>query len=309
MDNTSLDTLKEVQWYIDIISIPICLVFGTFGNILSFIVYIRKWSSFTVPLVFLSCFDLLMLWTDSVFSGAWAYFGQLLEQRPLGCAISYYLYLALFFSSTFTIAMYTILRTYAVVRPLKFAPIFTVKRVFYIAFTVTLIVFGGECHYIFGVINVPVNNTTLLYRHMACDYRPGIFSTFYYNYWFLVEGIVILGSVGTVVAGNIVIIISLCRRKLTSNTTIDTSEISRRLIAISTVHVLMWAPWIVLSIMATGYDKDSGATEKRLLIALAEVALILVRIQSGFGFLLYTFIGSEFRAEFLKTICCKTGEI
>ena len=309
MDNTVLDTLEIVKWYIDIVSIPICLLFGTFGNIVSFIVYIRKWSSFTIPLVFLSCFDLLMLWTDSVFSGAWAYFGQMLEQRPWGCAISYYLYLALFFASTFIIAMYTILRTYAVVRPLKFAPIFTAKRVFYIAFTVTLIVFGGECHYIFGVINVPLYNTTLLYRYMACDYRPGIFSTFYYNYWLLVEAIVILGSVGTVVAGNIVVIISLCRRKLTSNTTIDTSEISGRLIAISTVHVLMWAPWIVLSIIGTGFDKDNGATEAILPMMLTEVALILIRIQSGFGFLLYTFIGSEFRAEFLKTICCKTGEI
>ena len=146
MDGTTVDMLQVVLKYIDMISIPICLVCGTFGNIVSFIVYVRKWSHFTIPLLFLSCFDLIFLWTDSVFSGSWAYFGHAMETRSYGCAISAYLYTALLLTSSFIIAMFTVLRTYAVVRPHKFAPIFTAKKVVYIASVLTLIGFGIECH-------------------------------------------------------------------------------------------------------------------------------------------------------------------
>ena len=44
-----MDTLQVVQWYIDIISIPICLVCGTFGNIVSFLVYVKKMVKFHHP--------------------------------------------------------------------------------------------------------------------------------------------------------------------------------------------------------------------------------------------------------------------
>ena len=310
MDNRSaVDSLEVVLRYIDMISIPICLVCGTFGNIVSFIVYIRKWSNFTISLIFLSCFDLLMVWTDCVFSGSWAYFGHAMETWSYGCAISAFLYMALFLTSTFIIAMFTVLRTYAVVKPHKFVPIFTAKRVVYIASILTLVGFGMECHYVFGVSNITYDNATILYRYMLCGFSSDSYSSFYFNYWVLVEAIVIIVSIGTIVVGNIVVIISLCGRRLANNTTIDTSEVSRRLIAISTAQVLVWMPLIVVSIMWWGFDRDIGSNEERLLSILMEGTLIPIRIQSGFGFLLYTFIGSEFRAEFLRTICCKTSEI
>ena len=294
--------------YIDRISIPICLVCGTVGNIVSFIVYINKWSNFTIPLVFLSCFDLLLLWADGVFSGSWAYFGHAMETRSYGCAISAYLYMALFLTSSFIVAMFSFLRAYAVARPHKFAPIFTAKRVVYIASILTLVGFGIECHYIFGVsiIHVPHYNTTLLHRFMPCGFSSATYSTFYFNYWVIVEAIVIVVSMGIIVVGNIAVIISLCRRKVSSNSTIDTSEISRRLIAISTVQILVWAPFIVVSVMWVGLDREIGSTKERLLMVFMEGAFIPLRIQSGFGFLVYTFIGSEFRGEFFKTICCRT---
>ena len=303
MDNTTVVSLQIVLRYIDMISIPICLVCGTFGNVVSFVVYIRKWSNFTIPLVFLSCFDLILLWADSVFSGSWAYFRHAMETRSYGCAISAYLNMALLMTSSFIIAMFTILRSYAVVRPHKFAPIFTAKRVVYIASILTLIGFGIECHYMFGISNVSHYNTTLLHRFMPCGFGSDSFSTFYFNYWVLVEAVIILVSLGTIVVGNIVVIISLCRRTLTTNKAIDTSAISRRLIAVSIVQVLAWTPWIVVSIMLAGFDKYIGSTKERLLVSLMELSYIPVRIQSGFGFVLYTLIGSGFRAEFLKAIC------
>ena len=309
MDDASVDTLQVVLCFIDISSIPICLVCGTFGNIVSFLVYVKKWSNFTIPLVFLSCFDLLLLWIDGVFSGSWAYFGQAMETKSYGCAISAYLYTALLLASTSIVTMFTILRTFALVRPHKFAPIFTAKRVVYIALALTLVAFGMECHYIFGISNIPNYNETLPYRYMLCGFSSDSYSTFYFNYWVLVEAIVTLACLGIIVVGNTIVIISLYRRNLTSNT-VDASEISRRLITVSITQVLMWTPWIVLSVMGAGFERDIGSTEDRLLCVLVELALIPLRIQSGFGFLLYTFIGSEFRAEFLKTIrCCKTGEI
>ena len=302
-----LDTLQVVQRYIDMISIPICLVCGTVGHIISFIVYIRKWSSFTVRLAFLSCFDLLLLWIDSVFSGSWAYFRHVLESRLYGCGISYYLSLASFFGSTVIVALFTILRTFSVVRPLKFAHIFTTKRVFYSACILTLIVFATECHYIFGFTSIPHYNTTILYRYMACGFRSDTYSIFYFNYWILVESIVLLVCLGAIVIGNFVVIISLVRRKPAGNTAIDTSEISRRLITVSIVQVLVWTPWIVLSMIGTGSDREIGSYEDRLILVLAEVGLVLLRAQCGFGFLAYTFVGSEFRAEFIRIISCKNG--
>ena len=300
-----MDMLQVVLKYIDMFSIPICLVCGTFGNIVSFIVYVRKWSKFIIPLVFLSCFDLLLLWTDSVFSGSWAYFGHAMETRSYGCAISAYLYTAVLLTSSFIIAMFTVLRTYSVVRPHTFASIFTAKKVVYIASVLTLIGFGIECHYIFGTSNIPHYNTTILHRFMPCGFSSDTYSYFYFNYWVLVEAIVILASLGTIVVGNIAVIISLCRRSLTSSSTIDTSEISGRLIAVSIAQVLVWTPVIVVSIMWSGLERDIGSTKERSLMVLMEGAYIPVRIQSGFGFILYTLIGSEFRAEFLKIICCK----
>ena len=283
------------------ISIPICLVCGTFGNIVSFIVYVRKWSKFTIPLVFLSCFDLILLWTDSVFSGSWAYFRHLMETRLYGCAISSYLYMASFFASIFIVAMFTVLRSYSVVRPLKFAPIFTSKRVLCIAFTLTLIAFIMECPWLLGFSSAPQNNTTVMYRFIACGFRSDYY-TFYFNFWLYVETIVIVASLGAIVIGNIVVIINLIRRKPTnSNTTIDTSQISHRLIAISVGQVLLWMPWIVLSAIATGIMGDIGSYEHSLLMVVLELALTPLRIQSGFGFLVYTCIGSEFRAVFLQT--------
>ena len=306
MDADVLDSVQVALKYIDRISIPICLVCGTFGNIVSFIVYIRKWSNFTIPLVFLSFFDLLLLWADSVFSGAWSYFGQAMETRSYGCAISAYLYLTLFLTSSFIVAMFTLLRAYAVARPHKFAPIFTAKRVVYIASLLTLIGFGVESHYIFGIINIQLldYNTTLSHRFMPCGFSSDTYSTFYLNCWVLVEAIVIVVSMGIIVVGNIAVIISLCRRKLSSNSIIDTSEISRRLIAISTVQTLVWAPFIVVSVMWAGLDREIGSTKERFFMVLMEGAFIPLRIQSGFGFFLYTFIGSEFRCEFIRTICC-----
>ena len=120
------------------------------------------------------------------------------------------------------------------------------------------------------------------------------------------EAIVIVVSMGIIVVGNIAVIISLCRRKVSSNSTIDTLEISRRLIAISTVQILVWAPFIVVSVMWVGLDREIGSTKERLLMVLMEGAFKPIRIQSGFEFLVYTFIGSEFRDEFFKTICCRT---
>ena len=302
-----LDTLQVVQRYIDMISIPICFVSGTVGHIISFIVYIRKWSSFTVPLAFLSCLDLLLLWTDSVFSGSWAYFRHVLETRFYGCGISYYLYLASFYGSTVIVALFTILRTFSVVRPLKFAPIFTTKRVLYSACILTLIVFATECHYIFGFTSIPHYNTTILYRYMVCGFGSDTYSTFYFNYWVLVEMIVLLVSLGAIVIGNTVVIISLVRRKPVGNTAIDTSEISRRLIAVSIVQILVWTPWIVLLMIGAGLDREIGSYEDRLLLVLVELGLVLVRAQCGFGFIAYSFVGSEFRAEFLRIVCFKNG--
>ena len=114
MDADVLDSVQVVMRHIAMISIPIYLVCGRFGNIVSFIFYIRKWSNFTIPLVFLSCFDLLLLWTDGVFSGSWSYFEQAMERRSYGCAISAYLYMALFLTSSFIVAMFSLLRAYAV---------------------------------------------------------------------------------------------------------------------------------------------------------------------------------------------------
>ena len=198
-DTIVLDTLQVVQRYIDMISIPICLVCGTVGHIISFIVYIRKRSSFTVPLAFLSCFDLLLLWTDSVFSGSWAYFRHVLETRPYGCGISYYLLNALFWASTIIIALFSILRTFSVVRPLQFAPIFTTKRVLRTACILTVIVFGMECHFIYGFTNIPHYNTTILYRYMVCGFHSDAYITFYFNYWQIAETIVLIVSLGAIV--------------------------------------------------------------------------------------------------------------
>ena len=304
-----LDTLQAVQRYIDMISIPICLVCGTVGHIISFIVYIRKWSSFTVPLAFLSCFDLLLLWTDSVFSGSWAYFRHVLETRPYGCGISYYLLNALFWASTIIIALFSILRTFSVVRPLQFAPIFTTKRVLRTACILTVIVFGLQCHLIYGFINIPHYSTTILYRYMVCGFRSDAYNTFYFNYWALAETIVLIVSLGAIVIGNSVVITSLVRRKQIGNTAIDASGISGRLIAVSIVQILAWAPWIVLSLFVTGteYDREVGSYEERLPLVLLELGFVILRAQCGFGFLAYTFVGSEFRTEFLRIICCKNG--
>ena len=62
-------------------------------------------------------------------------------------------------------------------------------------------------------------------------------------------------------------------------------------------------PWIVLLAITIGINRDIGSYEHSLLMVVMELALTPLRIQSGFGFLVYTCtcIGSEFRAEFLQT--------
>ena len=309
MDTIDVDTLQVVQRYICMVSIPICLVCGTFGNIVSFIVYIRKWSSSTIPLVFLSCFDLLFLWTDSVFSGSMAYFGYLMETRPYGCAIVYYLCMAMFFGSTFVVAMFSLMRAYSVVRPLMFGPTFPTRRTLYMASILTAIAFAMESHIIFGFYRIPHHNTTIMYRAMACELRPQAYNTFYFDYWVNVETVISMAGLGAILIGNVIVIISLLRRKPIGNSTMDTSQISRRLIAVSIAQVLVWSPWIVLSIMAFGLDRDIGSIEDRLLMVLMEVALDPLRIQSGFGFFIYTVMGSEHRAEFKKILSCRNNRI
>ena len=297
----STENLQLVQWYIDIVSIPLCLVCGTTGNIVAFIVYIRKWSSFTIPLVFLSCLDLLFLWLDSVFSGSWAFFRQALESKPFGCSVANYIMITTFIASTFIVTLFTILRAYSVVRPLKFRPNCPPRRVLYLASSLIFLAFVMESHVLFGFLPEYSQNETITYRAMACSQYPS-YSHFYFNYWVIVESVISTFALGAIFIGNGIVIVNLLQHKKNNNSSVDAPEISRRLVTISIIQLLVWGPWVVLPMVTDG---TAELEEIRLLLVLWEFFLIPLRFQSGFGFLVYTCIGSEFRAEMKKVIGCR----
>ena len=88
-NETYIDHLQSVQNNFNIVMVPILLLCGTAGNVISFTIYVRKWSAYTIPLLFLSCMDLLFLWSESIFSGYWVYFKESLETTTFGCKYSY----------------------------------------------------------------------------------------------------------------------------------------------------------------------------------------------------------------------------
>ena len=298
------ENLQLVQWYIDIISIPLCLVCGTTGNLAAFIVYIRKWSSFTIPLIFLSCLDLLFLWLDSLFSGSWAFFRQALESKRFACSVSNFIMIATLIGSTFIVTLFTIMRAYSVVRPHGFSSICTPKRVLCLASSLVIVAFAMESHMLFGFLPEFNQNETITYRAMACQQYAHYFD-FYFNHWIIVEAVITLAGLGVIFIGNGVVIVKMLRNWKSSNRSLAAPEISRRLIAISIIQLLAWGPWIVLPLAAVDLV---GVEENKLQLVLWELFLIPLRFQSGFGFLIYTCIGSEFRAEMKRVIGCRKNE-
>ena len=296
-----LQYLQSVQIYIYVILIPILLICGTAGHIISWVVYVRKWSPFTVPLLFLSCTDMLFLWSESIFAAHWAYLGESLEATAAGCKLSYYILQATFFASTYTITFFTIMRAYSVVRPQHFRSIFKTKRSIYITCLLVASAFVLESR---ALISLDIVNgtdgTKILYRAMVCDF-VSVNSTieFYMRIWILVEEVVAVACVGTILIGNGMIIISLVRHSHdNAQSGINTPEVSRRLIAISAVYLLTRGPSTAFTLFGYGgVNRETGSSEDWWMMLMMDFSVIPLLIQSALGFIIYVMPGKEFRTE------------
>ena len=310
-NETYIDHLQTVQNNFNIVMVPILLLCGTAGNIISFTIYVRKWSAYTIPLLFLSCMDLLFLWSESIFSGYWVYFKESLETTTFGCKYSYYILQATFYASTYILATFTIMRAYSVLRPLAYSSVFTTKRTMFIMCALVVFGFALESHIPIGLVIVEGINGTITYRAMVCDYSVSYFD-FYLEVWTIVEEVVAVVGLVTIFIGNGFIAIKLIQHTQGNpQSSVKAPEISRRLLAISTMHFLSWGPSIIYTLLTYGDFPEPGTIERRWVMMMFDFAVIPIMIESAFGFLVYTLIGAAFRAEVKKLIfrCKPSGSV
>ena len=305
---TYMEYLQSVQNYFYMSCIPVLLICGTAGNILSFCVYVRKWSAFTIPLFFLSCADLLFLWSESILKACWAYLGVALEATTIGCKLSVYMFTVTFYSSTCTIALFTIMRVYSVVRALHFKSVFTTKRTLHITSTIFVLTFALNSHAFIGLDTVSSINGTLLYSAMACDFSDS-YVEIYMQVWLLLDVVVSVACLGTILIGNGIIIISLVRHAHgNTQSGINTRDISQRLIAITAVYFLTYGPSIAYSLFVYGQKREVGSSEDWWKMMMLDVAIFPLWVQSAFGFTLYVLLGKEMRDEVKRIIFCYRRE-
>ena len=301
--NTSyIDSLQQIQKYINIVSIPFLLVFGTAGNILCIIVYARKWSTYSIPLLFLSCIDLVFLWEECLFSGSWAYFGDALEAKPYGCKVAFYICMGAFFASMFVIATLTVLRIYAILKPWTFNSTCTPRRVFCVVLMLLLLALAMESHILVGFKNFYSLDQTITYRAMACDVVSDTYFSFYSQKWLVVEEVISLAGLGIIFIGNGVIIVNLLKRMGINDSTLHARENSRRLIAVSFIYLIAWGPWIVFAMTFWDFERKVGSSQDRERMIIFDFTVIPVMFQSAFGFVVYFLTGSEFRAEVRRVL-------
>ena len=301
-NETYIDHLQSVQNYMNMVMVPILLLCGTAGNIVSFIIYVRKWSAFTIPLLFLSCMDLLFLWSESIFSGYWVYFKESLETTTFGCKYSYYILQATFYASTYIVATFTVMRAYSVLKPLDYASVFTTKRTLIIISALVVFGFALESHIPIGLVIVEGINGTITYRSMVCDYSVSYFD-FYLEVWTIVEEVVAVAGLAIIFIGNGIIAINLIQHtRGNPQSSVKAPEISRRLMAVSAMYFLSWGPSIIYTLVTYGDFREPGTIERRWMMLMFDFAVIPIMIQSAFGFLVYILIGAAFRAEVKQLI-------
>ena len=102
----------------------------------------------------------------------------------------------------------------------------------------------------------------------------------------------------TIFGGNAIIIWTLHRRNVHStigNTSLQNREITRRLIAVSLVHLLASIPWVVIVTSQWELGNVHGSHKDMRNFLYFQFSLILLHIQSSISFILYTISGASFR--------------
>ena len=286
---------------------PLLFILGGIGNTLCIIVYLKiiigksgGAVSSSIILLFLACSDTIFLCEESLYTGFWVYTGKPFEALPLACAVKWFIQGTAYHVSGLTIAIFTLERMFAVTNPLKVHRIWTRRR--------TLMIVGGtvalwslaECQYFYGIGTAPPSNETIPFRDLACTVTSLEYQYFLITTWAYVEAVLTFLEILTIFVGNAIIIWTINRRKVNStdgNTSLRNREITRRLIAVSLVHLIVSVPWVVIATSQWAPDREGGSAKDIRTFIYFQFSLILIHIQSSVSFILYTLSGANFRQK------------
>ena len=297
--------MTSVIKHLDYVLSPLLFVLGGIGNTLCIIVYVQiiigksnGAVSSSIILLFLACSDTIFLCEESLYSGFWVYTGEPLEAEPLACKLKWFIQGTSYHVSGLTIAIFTMERMFAVIYPMKVHRIWTRRRTLMIVSGTVVLWALAESQFFYGIDRVPLTNETVLFRDLACRTTTLEYRAFLIGTWAYIEAFVGFLEILTIFGGNAIIIWTLHRRNVHStigNTSVQNREITRRLIAVSLVHLLASIPWVVIVTSQWELGNVHGSDKDMRNFLYFQFSLLLLHIQSSISFLLYTISGASFR--------------
>ena len=314
--NRSLSSTGYVEYmmviYIIKYIMPLIVLSGITGNIISFLVLIRRRMRHTVVYFYLALLAIadtgvLMLSALKTWIRVLSGF-ELLHVSDFGCKTIMFLFLISMHMSAWLLVAMTIDRLIAVTFPLKTSAWCTTKRAVYTSISLLFACILLNSH-IFGTYHLVYKGQ----RHKCSFSRDNVFMLKIFP-WLKLSTYSILPFV-LILVMNLVIIHKIIKSKkrrrdslmggrgkeATSRINHGRNRVTLLLLSITCMWLLLTAPIMMWTFVAQQDTKDSHLRAKNLLAK--TVCFLLMYINHGINFALYCLSSRNFRKE-LYRMCC-----
>ena len=296
------------------IVLPILLVLGTVGNVLSIIVLSRpsmKKSVSTTFLLGLSVADLMVLYVCLLRDWMRYIIGDIRNVSSWTCKISFWLQYAFLDFSIWILTSLTVERLISTLRPFANKIIckkWHAKRIILYLLVVDLIV---HCHFLFGM-ELRQEHRDGIYVYACGPVSDGYEQFFKYAWHYIDLALFSLIPFFILLVSNIYIICKLVTKKkklttrslamMTSHAAQTTSSMTKLLVALNIIFIITTAPidiYLVCKPYIIPDDIHTAVEDKDPLYAFVK---ILMNINNSVNFILYIYMynGSKFRTELKK---------
>ena len=306
---SGLDQFVEYQAYLIILKIgmPILILCGTLGNIISLIVLLKpeqRRSPTARILTVLAFSDITNLWTSGLYNWLIAVFNvNIFDSSIFVCKFYSFMNMQLSQISTLFIAALTLNRFFAVLLPFKVKIIFTLRNTNILLSCLVLMSILISCHILIGFG---------LTEQGQCAQAEEMYDTLIMKVWRNAQIVVLLGTIACVFLANICIIGRLVYRnrlvkKLLKNRERNrsdkqkTSDVTRTLVLVNVIYLICNIPLGAFGIKygqrPLEYGTDHGDAVMLLFWA---ISITTYLVNNAINFILYFLSASQFRKEVKK---------
>jgi len=296
------------------------VIMGTIGNVISFIVLIRRRmrrNSINIYLAILACADTVVLYISAFKTWLRVIAGfELLHVSNALCKITIFIFMLASHLSAWLIVLVTADRLIVVCFPFRSAKMSTPRGSAVTTILLLCVLILYNLHLLWTMhLHEYVHGYKQYIPQLSNDFMNGPFNYVRLASYTIIPFVLVLGM-------NIRIIVSICRT--TENSPLNTNKIFLRTIRfvtdsnrilrnkrrLTTMLLVVSFSWLFLTLPFTVISlinfKNSTNHRRAIIFLLKTISFLLMYLNHSCNFLLYCFVGKRIRTEFLSVLSdCK----